>query len=51
MSILVCAGENLSSFAKLKLMAQATALQRYVGRGGACAVSKLFHEYQEIVSL
>lgn len=44
-------GENLSSLAKLKLNAHATSLERYISRGGICSISKLYHEYEEIVDL
>jgi hypothetical protein len=51
MAIYIYAGENLSSFAKMKLMSCALALERYITRGGVCAISKLYHEYEDIADI
>ena len=49
--IYVYAGENLSSTAKLKLVSHSLQLERYILRGGISSISKLYHDYKEIVDL
>jgi hypothetical protein len=51
LTLYIYAGENLSSLAKLKLITYATSLERYISRGGICSISKLYHDYEEIIDL
>lgn len=51
LTIYIYPGENLSSFAKLKLFSRAVDLERYISRGGICAISKLYHDYETFTDL